>query len=307
MKKLLIMLMVVVLLVGCNTTNEPNENPDDPTQTPQNPGEEEELIEKSSYDILVELYKVANIELKHDLRLWSNNEEAISEICFVLEIEGEIVGFINAVQTFPVDGPNKVFIMELETNEDAIAISDKLSLLSKGYDKDIEDYEIVVKNNFVLFAGLTAEENESLVQAFDTIDLESSVSAKLENSLDVFNAIFRDADAEKLQMLSYLTDKEEHIQKVNNYINKSEELEGYMNAVMNTRMMGPSIVFIIEMEEGSDIEETKSKVEDLKRWMICMEVSEYEVADNGNYILFAGLSKEENTSLVENFKALELK
>jgi len=182
-----------------------------------------------------------------------------------------------------------------------------MDILKKGNTEDILSYEIVLKENFAIFAGLSEEENKSLIEVFNSMEFEGNVSREMENSLDVFTAIFRDTEISKLEFVSYMTDDERHVQKVNNYINQGEVLEGYKNAVMNNGFMGPATVFVLEMEEGSDIEGTKTKMENLSRWMICMGIEEYEIASNGNYILFAGLTPEENTILADNFKALEIK
>lgn len=295
MKKLMILFMIVALLAGCGT------------DAISDGGEKEQgiLVDKSSYDVLIELYESTGIKLNGDITV-NSDVEAIKWIFDVEEING-FVGSAQAESLFSDEEKSKVFIIEMESNDDSKSISEKFPLLAKGHAGDIETYEIIVKDNFVLFTGLSEENNDLMVETFEAIELEGYISAEIDSSLDVFNAIFRDADATMLDIVSYMTDKEEHIQKINNFVNNGEELEGYKSAVMNNRMFGPSTVFVLEMEEGSDVEAVKPGMEYLSRWMICMSLEDYEIVSNGNYILFAGLTPEENTVLVDNFMALEFK
>ena len=295
MKKLMILFMIVALLAGCGT------------DAISDGGEKEQgiLVDKSSYDVLIELYESTGIKLDGDITV-NSDVEAIKWIFDVEEING-FVGSAQAESLFSDEEKSKVFIIEMESNDDAKSISEKFPLLAKGHASDIETYEIMVKDNFVLFTGLTEENNALMVETFEAIEFEGYISAEIDSSLDVFNAIFRDADATMLDIVSYMTDREEHIQKINNFVNNGEKLEGYKSAVMNNRMFGPSTVFVLELEEGSDVEAVKPGMEYLSRWMICMSLEDYEIVSNGNYILFAGLTPEENTVLVDNFMALEFK
>ena len=294
MKKLMILFMIVALLAGCGTN------------AIIDGGEKEQgiLVDKSSYDVLIELYENAGIKIDKDI-MTNSDVEAIK---WIFDVE-EVVGFVGSAQAesmFSEEGPSKVFVIEMDSNENALLIFEKFPLLATGHSGDIVDYKIVTRDNFVMFAGLSAEENDLLVEKFNEIEFEGYISADMDNSLDVFNAIFRDADAAMLDIVSYMTDREDHKQKINNFVNNGEELEGFKSAVMNNRMFGPSTVFVLEMEEGSDIEAVKPGMEYLSRWMICMSLEEYEIVSNGNFVLFAGLTPEENTVLVDNFMALEV-
>ena len=300
MKKIMVLLMIIALLAGCGTNAATDKGAD-----VENPVDEGVFLDKDSYEVILELYKLAGINLEDEIRVYSD-AEAVKWLLDMDELEG-LVSCAHTDPSFSGKGPNKIFVVEMDRNEGAMMISEKMDILKKGNTEDILSYEIVLKENFAIFAGLSEEENKSLIEVFNSMEFEGNVSREMENSLDVFTAIFRDTEISKLEFVSYMTDDERHVQKVNNYINQGEVLEGYKNAVMNNGFMGPATVFVLEMEEGSDIEGTKTKMENLSRWMICMGIEEYEIASNGNYILFAGLTPEENTILADNFKALEIK
>ncbi|SHI52801.1 hypothetical protein SAMN02745751_00490 [Dethiosulfatibacter aminovorans DSM 17477] len=294
MKKIIALMMVIALLAGCGVNGGAGDSVED----------EGVFLDKSSYDVLLELYEIAGVDIKDEIKV-HRDAEALK---WIFELE-EMEGFVGCAETdsyFSGNGLGKLVVIEMDSSEGAAMISEKMDALKKCVNEEILTYEIVVRDNFAMFTGFGEEENARFVEAFNNMEFEGMVSEGLENSLDVFTAIFRDTEISMLEFVSYMTDAEKHVQKVNNYINQGEVLEGYSNAVMNNGFFGPATVFVLEMEEGSDIEGTKPKMGNLSRWMVCMGIEEYEIVSNGNYILFAGLTPEENTTLVENFMALEI-
>ena len=299
MKKIIVLMMMIALLAGCGVNGVVDKGDiGDGTE------DEGVFLDKSSYDVLLELYEIAGIDIKDEIKV-HRDAEALKWIFELEELEG-FVGCAETDPSFSGNGPGKLVVVEMDSVEGVEVISGKMDALKKGVTEDILTYEIVVRENFALFTGFGEEVNAAFVEAFNSMEFEGMVSADMENSLDVFSAVFRDTEISMLEFVSYMTDNERHVDKVNNYINKGEVLEGYKNAVMNNGFFGPATVFVLEMEEGSDIEGTKPKMENLSRWMVCMGIEEYEIESNGNFILFAGLTPEDNTILVENFMELEI-
>jgi len=63
-------------------------------------------------------------------------------------------------------------------------------------------------------------------------------------------------------------------------------------------------VMIIKLSDDSAHEEVKIAMENIALFRICVTIDEYQIASNGNYLLFAGL--DENQDFVDAFMAMDL-
>lgn len=320
MNKVLAILLAIILTLGlasCGTNNEASETTKEttvsttvpeviPEPTPE--PEPEKTVKRTAIEILIDIYETAGLDATRDFRIFDKSEDAIYTLTYMLNVEN-IEGYVGAAQTTAPYGssPNFSFIMELESNEAAELIKESLVALANSTYEPIAEYKVVVKENFVLFLGLTPENIKAAEAAFNDVELMKVEVESYDSLIDIYNAMYAGAESSKLAFLSILSDGENDASTINNYVNQGEVLEEYVGAILNNAMMGPSILLILEVEDGSDMDELALKVENIKMWMICMAVPEYEIVTNGNYVLFAGLTAEDNDSLVASFSALELK
>ncbi|QVK21025.1 hypothetical protein KHQ82_01440 [Mycoplasmatota bacterium] len=328
MKKLLLLLMLSFIVVGCGTVDndpeidnpivdpDPDPDPDiDPDPEPD-PEPEVEMVPKSALEILTEVFELAEVEMFSSLSSYGNDEESILGIERLLTnaITGEgieITNLVDGALAAPMMMTDARTVMVIQLSDDSLHEEIEAALENLSTYKicvRIDEYQIAVNGNYLLFAGM--EEHQSLVDAFLGMELERPVDEiSNKSSLSVLSRSYINAGLTMLPGLQVYSSNEFEKKQVEDIISKDEEiiLETYLNAVMNQDVSSfDKLVFMVQLSGEEEIDLIVEKLPELVNHFSWTEtpIDGFEIGVNGNYVLFAGI--EESLELVEAFEALDL-
>ncbi len=149
----------------------------------------------------------------------------------------------------------------------------------------------------------------AIVIALATTLVACSPEAKdMKTSAEIIEGI---KDLEEVQGLSnsrILGQSDLDIETVTNWLSDPEkqfELKGYLDGAVISPMMNVDAraVLILRFDGTEDSEAVKKAMENFSRFLICVQIENFEITNVGSTYIFSGV--EDNEAVLEAFKALE--
>jgi len=146
----------------------------------------------------------------------------------------------------------------------------------------------------------------SLVIALALVGCESKqVDSK--SSFEIIQELKDLKDVEGLINTGIIRNDEAGIEKITRWLSNDEsefELEGFIDGAIISPMMSVDArgVLILRFDGTEDSESVMKAMENFRRFLICVQIENYEIVNVGNTYMFAGVA--DNTELVETFKTL---